>query len=184
MSQTATATQTANYEIDSAHSRAHFKVRHLMVSNVRGEFSKVSGTVVYDPKNLNNSKIEAIIDAGTISTSEPQRDEHLKSADFLDVAKFPTITFVSKSATRVDADTLKVIGDLTIHGVTREAVLEVEVTSEEAKDPWGNVKAGASATTKINRKDFGLTWNQALETGGVLVGEDISITLDIELTRK
>jgi polyisoprenoid-binding protein YceI len=184
MSETSTATKAAIYEIDPAHSRAHFKIRHLMVSNVRGEFSKVSGKVVYDPSDLSNSKIEAIIDATTISTSEPQRDEHLKSADFLDVAKFPTITFVSKSATRIDEDTLKVTGDLTIHGVTREVVLEVEVATDEVKDPWGNIKAGASAKTKINRKDFGLTWNQALETGGLLVGEDISITLDIELTRK
>src|SRR6185295_18299275 len=173
MSETATATQAAVYEIDPAHSRAHFKIRHLMVSNVRGEFSKISGKVTYDPKNPSSLKIEAAIDASTISTSEPQRDEHLKSADFLDVAKFPVITFVSKSATRVDADTLKVTGDLTIHGVTREVALDVEVATDEVKDPWGNIKAGASAKTKINRKDYGLTWNQALETGGVLVGEDI-----------
>jgi polyisoprenoid-binding protein YceI len=184
MSETATASQAAIYEIDPAHSRAHFKVRHLMVSNVRGEFSKVSGSVVYDPNNLSKSKIEAVIDATTISTSEPQRDEHLKSPDFLDVAKFPTITFVSKSIKRTDPDTLKVVADLTIHGVTREVILEVEEATDEVKDPWGNIKAGASAKTKISRKDFGLTWNQALETGGVLVGDDISITLDIELTRK
>jgi polyisoprenoid-binding protein YceI len=184
MSETATAAKPAIYEIDPAHSRAHFKVRHLMISNVRGEFSKVSGTVVADPQNLNNSKIEAIIDASTVSTSEPQRDEHLKSADFLDVAKFPTLKFVSKSFAKAGADKLKVTGDLTIRDVTREVVLDVEVPEAEVKDPWGNTKAGASATTKINRKDFGLTWNQALETGGLLVGEDIAITVDVELTRK
>jgi polyisoprenoid-binding protein YceI len=184
MSETATAAQTVVYEIDPAHSRAHFKVRHLMVSNVRGEFSKVTGTVVVDPNNLNNSKIDAFIDASTVSTSEPQRDEHLKSADFLHVAKHPTIRFVSKSIVKAGEDRLKVTGDLTIQDVTREVVLDVEGPTEEVKDPWGNIKAGASATTKINRKDYGLTWNQALETGGLLVGEDITITLDVELTRK
>ena len=184
MSQASAAGQTALYEIDPAHSRAHFKVRHLMVSNVRGEFSKVTGTVAYDANNLNNSKVEATIDASTVNTSEPDRDTHLKSADFLDVANFPTIKFVSKSFTRTGPDTLKVVGDLTIHGVTKEVVLSVETSGEDVKDPWGNVKGGASGTTKINRKDFGLTWNQALETGGLLVGEDITITLDLELTRK
>src|SRR5437879_6229203 len=126
MSETATATVAAIYEIDPAHSRAHFKVRHLMVSNVRGEFSKVSGSVIYDPADLSRSKIEAVIDASTISTSEAQRDGHLKSPDFLDVATYPTITFVSKSIARKDADTLKAVGDLTIHGVTREVTLEIE----------------------------------------------------------
>src|SRR3954447_3775550 len=173
MSEAATASQAAIYEIDPAHSRAHFKVRHLMVSNVRGEFSRVSGSVIYDPSDLSKSKIEAVIEASTISTSEVQRDEHLKSPDFLDVAKYPTITFVSKSIKRTDPDTLKAVGDLTIHGVTHEATLEIEGPTDEVKDPWGNTKAGASAKTKINRKDFSLTWNQALETGGVLVGEDI-----------
>ena len=174
----------SQYEIDPAHSRAHFKVRHLMVANVRGEFSKVTGTAVFDADNPSNSKLEATIDASTVNTSEPDRDTHLKSADFLDVANFPTFKFVSKSFAKTGADTLKVVGDLTIHGVTKEVVLNVEGPTGEVKDPWGNTKAGASATTKINRKDFGLTWNQALETGGVLVGEDIIITLDIELIRK
>ena len=172
------------YEIDPAHSRAHFKVRHLMVANVRGEFSKVTGMVTYDSADLGNSKLEAAIDASTVNTSEPQRDAHLQSADFLDVANFPTINFVSRSFARTGPDTLAIAGDLSIHGVTREVVLSVEGPTDEVKDPWGNTKAGASATTKINRKDFGLTWNQALETGGLLVGEDITITLDIELTKK
>ncbi len=172
------------YEIDPAHSRAHFKVRHLMVANVRGEFSKVTGTVAFDSADLGNSKLEAAIDASTVNTSEPQRDAHLQSADFLDVANFPTINFISKSFARTGPDALAIVGDLSIHGITREVVLSVEGPTEEVKDPWGNTKAGASATTKINRKDFGLTWNQALETGGLLVGEDITITLDIELTKK
>ena len=172
------------YEIDPAHSRAHFKIRHLMVSNVRGEFSKVTGTVIFDADNPGNSKLEATIDASTVNTSEEARDTHLKSADFLDVATFPTLHFVSKSVAKVGPETLKVVGDLTIHGVTKEAVLDVEGPTGEVKDPWGNMKAGASATTKINRKDFGLTWNQALETGGLLVGEDITITLLVELIRK
>src|SRR4051812_5105687 len=135
MSQASTAVQPVSYEIDSAHSRAHFKVRHLMVSNVRGEFSKVTGTVIFDIGNLSNSKIEANIDASTTNTSEPQRDEHLKSADFLDVANFPVISFVSKSFTKTGADTLKVAGDLTIHGVTKEVVLNVEYSPDEVKDP-------------------------------------------------
>ena len=133
---------------------------------------------------MSKSKIEAVIDASTISTSEAQRDEHLKSADFLDVAKYPNITFVSKSIKKTGPDTLKAVGDLTIHGVTLEVTLEIEGPTDEVKDPWGNTKAGASAKTTLSRKDFGLTWNQALETGGVLVGDDISITLDIQLTRK
>jgi polyisoprenoid-binding protein YceI len=172
------------YTIDPAHSVADFKVRHLMVSNVRGEFSGVSGTVQFDPENPANSKVEATIDATTIHTREPQRDAHLKSADFLDVEKFPTITFVSKKVVRAGDEEYKVTGDLTIHGVTKEVTLEVEGPAPEAKDPWGNVKSGASAKTKINRKDFGLVWNVALETGGVLVGEDIQLHLDLELTKQ
>ena len=172
------------YTIDPAHSVADFKVRHLMVSNVRGEFSGVSGTVQFDPENPANSKIDASIDATTIQTREPQRDTHLKSAEFLDVEKFPKITFVSRKVVKTGDEEYKVTGDLTIHGVTREVVLEVEGPAPEAKDPWGNVKSGASAKTKINRKDYGLVWNVALETGGVLVGEEVQIHLDLELTKQ
>jgi polyisoprenoid-binding protein YceI len=171
------------YTIDPAHSVADFKVRHLMVSNVRGEFSGVSGTVQFDPANPANSKIEAKIDVNTIQTRDAQRDAHLKSADFFDVEKYPTITFVSKKVAKNGSDDYKVTGDLTIHGVTREVVLDVEEVAPETRDPWGNVKAGASAKTKINRKDFGLVWNVGLETGGVLVGEDVQIHLDLELAR-
>jgi polyisoprenoid-binding protein YceI len=174
----------ATYTIDPAHSVADFKVRHLMVSNVRGEFSGVSGTVEYDSANPANSKLEATVDATTIQTRDAQRDTHLKSADFLDVEKYPTIKFVSKKVVKTGDEEHKVTGDLTIHGVTKEVTLDVEGPGAEVKDPWGNVKLGASAKTKINRKDFGLVWNVALETGGVLVGEDIQIHLDLELTKQ
>ena len=174
--------QAVTYTIDPTHSTAEFKVRHLMVSNVRGEFSGVTGTVVIDASAPENSRVEATIDAKTIHTRDEQRDTHLKSADFLDVEKFPTITFVSKKITGSDGE-WKVTGDLTIHGVTKEVTLDVEGPSPEAKDPWGNVKTGASATTKISRKDFGMVFNMALETGGVMVGDEVTITLELELLR-
>jgi polyisoprenoid-binding protein YceI len=173
-----------SYTIDPVHSVADFKVRHMMITNVRGEFSGVSGTVVVDHENPANSKVEAKIDVNTIQTRDPQRDTHLKSADFLDAEKFPTITFVSKKVAKNGSDDYAVTGDLTIHGVTKEVVLDVEEVTPEAKDPWGNVKAGAAAKTKINRKDFGLVWNATLETGGVLVGEDVNIHLDLQLLKK
>jgi polyisoprenoid-binding protein YceI len=172
------------YTIDPTHSVADFKVRHLMVANVRGEFSGVTGTVQLDPENPGNSKVEAKIDVNTIQTRDAQRDAHLKSADFFDVEKYPSITFVSRKVTRNGSDDYEVVGDLTIHGVTKEVALDVEELSPETKDPWGNVKAGASAKTKINRKDFGLVWNVGLETGGVLVGDTVQIHLDLELARQ
>jgi len=177
----APAVKAEDYKIDAAHSRASFSVRHLMVSNVRGEFSKVEGTISYDDKNPASLKVSATIDPATISTSEPKRDAHLKSPDFFDVAKFPTMSFVSKRATK-SAKGLAVVGDLTLHGVTKEVTLDVEPTAE-IKDPYGLFRRGAVATTKINRKDFGLTWNAVLETGGVAVGEEVSITIDIEAVR-
>jgi polyisoprenoid-binding protein YceI len=171
----------ADYEIDSGHSAAGFAVKHLMVSTVRGHFSNVKGTIHFDPKNPAADTVEATIDASTVSTDNAQRDTHLKSPDFFDVAKFPTITFKSTHVAAAGADKLKVTGDFTMHGVTRSVVLDVEGPSKEAKDPWGNVKSGATATTKISRKDFGLVWNKALESGGVVVGDEVTITLDIEL---
>jgi polyisoprenoid-binding protein YceI len=170
------------YTIDPVHSTAGFKVRHLMVSNVRGEFSNLTGTVTIDTDTPANSSVNATIDATTITTRDEKRDEHLKSPDFLDVAKFPTITFVSKKVTGSDGEH-KVTGDLTIHGVTQSVVLDVEGPSPEAKDPWGNVKSGASATTKINRKEFGMEFNMILETGGVMVGEELAIHLELELLK-
>ena len=154
----------------------------MMVANVRGEFSKVSGTVVADPDAPENARVEAHIDASSIHTRDEQRDAHLKSGDFLDVEKYPEITFVSKKIAGSDGE-WKVTGDLTIHGVTGEVTLAVEGPSPDVKDPWGNVKSGASAVTKISRKDFGLVWNVALETGGLLVGDEVTITLEVELLR-
>jgi polyisoprenoid-binding protein YceI len=174
--------QAVTYTIDPAHSTAGFKVRHMMVANVRGEFSKVTGTVVVDPDVPENSRVEAHIDAASIHTRDEQRDAHLKSADFLDVEKFPEITFVSKKIKGADGE-WKVTGDLTIHGVTKEVSLDVEGPAPEMKDPWGNMKSGASAATKISRKDFGMVFNMALETGGVMVGDEVALSLEVELLR-
>ncbi len=171
------------YTIDNAHSHAQFKVRHMMISNVRGEFSKITGTVVYDADDPTASQIKAEIDVTTINTREEQRDAHLKSADFFDVARYPTITFVSQGIVATGPDSLEVAGDLTIRGKTDTVALVVEDLTPETKDPWGNFRRGASAKTRIRRKDFGLTWNMALEAGGFVVGEEIEITIDVELVR-
>ena len=171
------------YQIDNAHSHAQFKVRHMMISNVRGEFSKITGTVVYDPDNPSMSQINTEIDVSTINTREPQRDEHLKSGDFLDAARYPTITFVSQGIVATGPGSFEIAGDLTIHGTTRQVAMVAEDVTPETKDPWGNFRLGATAKTHIRRKDFGLTWNMALEAGGFLVGEDIEITIDVELVR-
>ncbi|MGC4048978.1 MAG: YceI family protein [Paludibaculum sp.] len=170
------------YKIDTSHSKAAFTVKHLMVSNVRGEFSKVTGTIVYDEKNPAAIRIDATIDAATVNTSEPKRDEHLRSADFFDVAKYPTMTFKSKSAKKT-ASGLAVTGDFTLHGVTRQIVLNVDASGPEVKDPWGMLRRGATATVTINRADYGLTWNKAVETGGVVVSDEVKITIDVEGTR-
>lgn len=171
------------YKIDSAHSTAHFVVRHMMITNVRGSFSGVQGTVIYDPENPSASSVDVTIDTSTINTQEPDRDKHLKSGDFLEVEKYPTITFKSKSVTNKGEGELQVKGDLLIHGVTKEAVLKVEGPTAEGKDPWGNTRIGASATTKIKRSEFGLTYNAALETGGILIGDDVKIELEVSLIK-
>jgi polyisoprenoid-binding protein YceI len=173
----------ATYKIDPAHSGAEFVVRHMMISNVRGGFTKVEGTIEYDPANPAATKIDAVIDASTIDTRDGQRDAHLKSADFLHVEQHPVITFKSKKVDVAADGELKVTGDLTIHGATKEVVLDVDGPTAETKDPFGNVRAGASAKTKIKRSEFGLTWNAALETGGFLVGDDLKIELDISAIR-
>lgn len=175
---------TVVYQIDPAHSAAQFKVRHMMIANVKGEFTKISGSASYDPSNPSAGQIQAVIDASSISTRDEQRDGHLKSADFFDVARFPTITFQSSKVVPSGPGSFEVLGDLTIHGVTRPATLMVEEVTPEAKDPWGAVRRGATAKTKVNRKDFGLHWNVALEAGGFLVGDDIEITIDVELIRQ
>jgi polyisoprenoid-binding protein YceI len=171
------------YQIDPAHSSAQFTVRHMMITNVRGGFQKVTGTVVYDPQNPAASSVNAEIDAASINTNEAQRDAHLRSADFLHAEKFPTITFRSTGIESAGEGEIKLTGDLTIHGVTKPVVLKVEGPSPEGKDPWGNTRTGATATTKIKRSDFGLTWNTALETGGFLVGDELKIELDLSLIK-
>ena len=168
------------YNIDPSHSAAEFSVRHLMITNVKGRFGKLSGVVDIDTDHLDQSKIDVTIDATSIDTRDEKRDGHLRSPDFFDVEKFPTLTFTSKRVTKTD-DGFAVLGDLTMHGVTRELTLEVEELSEPGKDPWGNVRVGTSAKAKINRKDWGLNWNAAIETGGVLVGEQVKISIDVSL---
>jgi len=174
----------STYQIDTSHSSAQFKVRHMMIANVKGEFDKVSGTVSFDPANPTASSVDATVEVATISTRDEQRDGHLKSGDFLDVEKYPHITFKSKKVTASGADSFNLVGDLTIHGVTKEVALHVEELTGEAKDPWGNMRRGASAKTKINRKEFGMEFNVALEAGGFLVGEDVDIHLDIEMIKQ
>ena len=170
------------YKIDPAHSSAHFVIRHMMITNVRGGFSSVEGTVAYDPDNLGDSSIDVTIDVNTLNTADANRDTHVKSADFLDAEKFPAITFKSRKV-EADGEEAKITGDLTIHGVTKEVVLKVEGPTPEGKDPWGNIRIGASATTKIKRSDFGLSWNAVLETGGIMVGDDLKLELDVQMIK-
>jgi len=169
------------YKIDPAHSSAHFIVRHMMITNVRGGFTSVQGSVVYDPEDLSGSSIDVVIDVNSLSTSDASRDGHLKSAEFLDAEKYPSITFKSKTISKEADGDLLAKGDLTIHGVTKAVSLEVEGPTGEEKDPWGNVRIGASAVTKIKRSEFGLTWNAALESGGFLIGDDLKLELDVSL---
>ena len=171
------------WTIDPDHTNIGFKVRHLMVSNVNGNFGKHTGTVNIDDKDITKSKVKITIDTSSINTYVQKRDEHLRKADFFDVAKYPTMTFVSKKVVKAGKDKLKVTGDLTLHGVTKEVVLDVVGLSKESKTPWGDIRKGLTASTKINRKDFGLVWNKALETGGVMIGDEIIITLDVEMVK-
>jgi polyisoprenoid-binding protein YceI len=180
---TATSTPaTTTWNIDPAHSSAEFKVKHMMISNVKGSFSGLSGALTEHATDSTLSSIEASIPLATISTGDPQRDGHLKSADFFDAEKYPTLDFKSTKVVR-KGDAYEVTGDLTIHGVTKPVTFAVDGPSVPGKDPWGNTRIGLSATAKINRKDFGLEWNAALETGGFLVGDEISITLDVEFIK-
>ena len=184
MSSTTSAPTAAltQWNVDPAHSHVEFSVRHLMIATVRGRFGIVRGSVHSTDADPAKGRAEIEIDADSIDTRESQRDAHLRSADFFDVEKFPKITFHSTRVTDVQGDSFKLVGDLTIRGVSREVVLDV--TSEgRNRDPWGGERAGFSATTKIKRSDFGLTWNQVLETGGVVVGDDIKISLDVELVK-
>jgi len=171
------------YQIDSVHSSVQFSVRHLMVSNVRGTFSGVTGTVSYDPDKPTETTIEASIDVNTVNTNDEKRDGHLKSPDFFDVAQYPVIQFKSKRVESGTATEQKVTGDLTLHGVTKEVTLVVDEISEEAKDPWGNTKVGATVKGKLKRSDFGLVWNAPLETGGMLVGDDVKLEFDLQFLK-
>jgi len=171
------------WSIDTSHSQIQFAVRHMMISNVRGRFENFSGTVDLDEQKPENSKVDVKIDVTTINTRDPQRDGHLKSPDFFEAEKYPYVTFVSKQVKQADAAHAKIVGDLTIRNVSKEVVLDVEFNGM-AKSPWGTTSAGFSAETKINRKDFGLEWNKALETGGVLVGDEITISIELELVKQ
>ena len=175
-------TQTTTWNIDPVHSVAEFKVKHMMISNVKGQFTGVSGVLTLGD-NAEESKVEATIDAASVNTRESQRDAHLKSPDFFDVGKYPTLSFRSTRVKKSGEGELKVEGELTIHGVTRAVTFSVEGPTAPEKDPWGNARVGLSAVTKINRKDFGLTWNTALETGGILVGDEVTITLDVQFVK-
>lgn len=176
-------TSTSTWNIDPVHSVAEFKVRHMMISNIKGQFTGVSGTLTLDDSNIANSRVEATIDAATITTRDAQRDAHLQSAEFLDVQKFPKLEFRSTKVKSKGEGLLEIDGLLTIHGVTRDVTFKVEGPTPATKDPWGHTRIGISAETKINRKDYGLIWNTTLETGGVLVGDEIAITLDVQFVK-
>jgi polyisoprenoid-binding protein YceI len=178
-----TTTATTTWNIDPVHSVAEFKVKHMMISNVRGQFPTVAGMLTLDETDHTNSRVEASIEAASINTRDTQRDTHLKSPDFFHVEKFPTLSFKSTRVLRTDQGELTVTGNLSIRDVTRSVVFTVDGPSPPAKDPWGNTRLGLSATTKINRKDFGLTWNAALESGGILVGDEVTITLDLQFVK-
>ena len=170
------------WTIDASHTLASFSVRHLMISNVRGEFQKLSGSATYDPARPEVSSVTATIEVASINTREEKRDAHLRSADFFDAESHPVITFRSTGAKK-KGDGLELTGDLTIRGTTRQVVLTVDEITAEQVDPWGGRRVGATARTKIKRSDFGMTWNAALEAGGVVVGDEVSITLDVELVK-
>ena len=172
---------TTTYQIDPRHSSAGFGVTHLMISTVRGEFHGVTGTVVVDDSDVSKSSVNVTIDATSLDTREPDRDKHLKSEAFFDVAKYPTITFQSTKIERNNDGSLKITGDLTIRGVTKSAILIASVPKPAIKDPWGLQRTAASASTRINRQEFGVAWNQKLDSGGVVVGDDVNITLDVEM---
>jgi polyisoprenoid-binding protein YceI len=174
---------TERWEIDSSHSSLHFSVRHLVIAKVRGAFARWSGAVQVPDGDFSKATVAVTIDASSIETGVADRDGHLKSPDFFDVAQYPELRFVGKRVQPRSGDEIDVIGDLTIRGITREVVLRVEQHGQ-AKDPWGNVRAAFTATTTIDRKDFGLTWNQALETGGVLVGDRVEIEAEIQAVKQ
>jgi polyisoprenoid-binding protein YceI len=175
---------TSTWQIDPQHSSAQFAVRHLGLSTVRGAFSKLSGTMVLDDQDITKSSVEVTIDVNTVDTREPDRDKDLRSERFFDVTHFPTMTFKSKKVEQLAPGKLRVTGDLTIRGTSREVTLDVDGPTNPVKDPWGNQRLAATATTKINRQDYGVKWNAKLDNGGVVVGDDVNITLDVEMIQK
>src|ERR1700675_3391659 len=176
--------QVETWKLDPAHSAAQFAVRHMGISTVRGEFRKVSGSANYDPADPGKTALDATIDATTVDTRVDMRDNDLRSPNFLDVQKYPTITFKSKRAESAGAGKLKLTGDLTIHGVTKEVVLDVDGPTAPVKDPWGNQRAAVNATTKVNRQDYGVKWNATMDNGGVVVGDDVNINIDAEMVKQ
>jgi len=171
------------WQIDASHTQIQFTVRHMMISRVRGSFEKFNGLIDFDADNPAATRVEITIDAASINTRDAQRDNHLRSPDFLNVDKFSTLTFISKRVEAKDDTTGRLIGDLTIRGVTREAALDVEYLGQ-AKSPWGTLSAGFTGSTTIDRKEWGLTWNQALETSGILVGDKINIDIEMEIVKQ
>ena len=176
-------TGTTTWKIDAAHSVVEFKVRHMMISNVKGQFTVITGSMTLDPKDITKSRIEASVDAASINTRDVQRDGHLKSPDFFDVENYPKLTLASTRVERKSEGELAVTGNLTIHGVTREVVFDVEGPTPPRKDPWGNARIGVSATAKINRKEFGISYNPLLDNGGAIVSDEIKLNLQIELVQ-
>ncbi len=180
---TVSDTALTTWNIDPAHSAAEFKVKHMMISNVKGRFSGLSGTLTLHEPEHTLTRVEASIDVATVNTGDVQRDGHLKSGDFFDVGKFPVMTFKSTRVEPKGDGEFAVTGDLTLHGVSRPVAFAVSDLSGPGKDPWGNTRIGLTATSKINRKDFGLSWNAALETGGILVGDEATISLDVQFIK-
>ncbi len=178
------AASADTWQIDPVHTTVGFSVRHMTISTVRGQFNKVAGTITANDNDPATAVIEATIDTASIDTHSPDRDSDLKSANFLDVAKYPTMTFKSKKIEAAGPGKYNVVGDLTLHGVTKEVTVAVEATGAPIKDPWGNMRAGATATTTINRKDFGLTWNKMIEAGGAVVGDAVAVEIDVEAVKK
>jgi polyisoprenoid-binding protein YceI len=174
----------STWRIDPEHTSIQFTVRHMMVSNVKGVFHKFNGQFEIDDKEITNTRASAVINVASIDTGIEKRDEDLRSANFFDVSKYPSMTFVSKRIVRIGANSFKMTGDLTIHGITREVILDMEGLETVVKDPWGNIRRGATLTGMINRKDFGLTYNKLLETGGLVVGDEVKINIEVELIRK
>jgi len=179
-----TIAAASTWQIDPVHTNIQFSVRHMMISNVKGVFHKFTGAFEIDDKDITKSKASSVIEVNSIDTGIEKRDEDLRSANFFDVAKYPTMTFVSKKFTRIGANKFKMTGDLTIHGITREVALDMDGLESVVKDPWGNMRRGVTLATKINRKDFGLTYNKVLETGGVVVGDEVTINIEVEMIKK